>query len=87
MIPKTDHVVALVVLVALVYRSRMGDVTPMDDERRVRFHLGRAEDALDAATSAMLRIRELGEWREEYEQDIGILRDKLAILRTLMNGR
>jgi len=21
----------------------------------------------------MLRIRELGEWREEYEQDIGIL--------------
>jgi hypothetical protein len=35
----------------------------------------------------MLRIRELGEWREEFEQDLGILCDKLAILRTLMNGR
>jgi len=65
-----------------------GDVTPMDPERRVRFHLGRAEDGLDAATTAMQRICELdAEWREEYLQDLGILRDKLAILRTLMNGR
>jgi len=87
MIPNTDHVVALIVLVALVYSSRMADVTPMDPERRVRFHLGRAEDGLDAATTAMLRIRELGEWREEFEQDLGILCGKLAILRTLMNGR
>jgi hypothetical protein len=35
----------------------------------------------------MLRIRELGEWREEYKQDIGILRDTLVILKTLINGR
>jgi hypothetical protein len=66
----------------------MSDVTPMDPERRVRFHLGRAEDGLDAATTAMQRIRELDdEWREEYMQDLSILRDKLTILRTLMNGR
>ena len=66
----------------------MAYVTPMDPERRVRFHLGRAEDGLDAATSAMQRIRQLdAEWREEYLQDLIILRDKLAILRTLMNGR
>jgi hypothetical protein len=36
----------------------------------------------------MQRIRQLdAEWREEYLQDLIILRDKLAILRTLMNGR
>jgi len=69
------------------YGVRMADITPMDPERRVRFLLGRAEDSLDAATTAMLRIRELGDWREEFEQDLGILWDKVAILRTLMNGR
>ncbi len=60
----------------------------MDPERRVRFHLGRAEDGLDAATTAMQRIRELpDEWRDEYLQDLVVLRSKLDILRTLMNGR
>jgi hypothetical protein len=57
-------------------------------DERVPHWLSEAEDGLDAATTAMLRIRELDdEWRAEFEQDRGILRDKLAILRTLMNGR
>jgi hypothetical protein len=57
-------------------------------EGRVPQWLSEAEDGLDAATTAMLRIRELDdEWRAEFEQDRGILGDKLAILRTLMNGR
>jgi hypothetical protein len=57
-------------------------------DERVPHWLSEAEDGLDAATTAMLRIRELDdEWRAEFEQDQGILGDKLAILRTRMNGR
>jgi hypothetical protein len=56
-------------------------------DERVPHWLNAAEDALDAATTAMLRIRELDDqWRTEFDQDRGILGDKLAILRTLMNG-
>jgi hypothetical protein len=36
----------------------------------------------------MLRIRELDdEWRAEFARDLDVLRDKLAILGTLVNGR
>ncbi|MBO0816766.1 MAG: hypothetical protein J2P30_16705 [Actinobacteria bacterium] len=63
-----------------------GEVSGQDE--RVPHWLSEAEDGLDAATTAMLRIRELDDqWRAEFEQDRSILRDKLAILRTLINGR
>lgn len=56
--------------------------------RRVRYYLGRCEDALDDAASALhqTRVVDAG-WREEFTQDVAVLRNKLDILRTLMNGR
>ena len=64
------------------------DAVPMQPLRRVRYYLGRAEDALDSATTA-LHHTTAGEpgWREECAQDLGVLRSKLDILRTLMHGR
>ena len=60
----------------------------MDPVRRVRFHLGQAEDALDSATTALHQTPLVGDdWREEFTQDLAVLRSKLDILRTLMNGR
>ena len=57
-------------------------------EEQIPRWLSEAEDGLDAATTAMLRIRELDdEWRAEFERDRSILGDKLAILCALMNGR
>jgi len=57
-------------------------------EERVPHWLSEAEDGLDAATTAVLRIGELDdEWRAEFARDLDVLRDKLAILGTLMNGR
>ena len=67
-----------------------GRRTPVQDgqEERVPRWLSEAEDGLDAATTAMLRIRELDdEWRAEFARDLDVLRDKLAILGTLLNGR
>jgi hypothetical protein len=56
--------------------------------RRVRYYLGRAEDALDSSASALqqTRVAEPG-WREEVLTDLAVLRSKLDVLRTLMNGR
>jgi hypothetical protein len=56
--------------------------------RRVRYYLGRCEDALDDAITALHHMPtvEAG-WREEFSQDLAVLRSKLDILRTLMNGR
>lgn len=64
------------------------DPAPMQPMRRVRYYLGRCEDALDDATTALHHTPtvEIG-WREELTQDLAVLRGKLDILRTLMNGR
>ncbi len=64
------------------------DPAPMQPMRRVRYYLGRCEDALDDATTALHHIPavEAG-WRQEFTQDLAVLRSKLDILRTLMNGR
>ena len=61
---------------------------PMQPPRRVRYYLGRAEDALDSATMALHAAPLLGaHWHEEFQVDLSVLRSKLDILRTLMNGR
>jgi len=64
------------------------DPAPMQPMRRVRYYLGRCEDALDDAITALHHIPavEAG-WRQEFTQDLAVLRSKLDILRTLMNGR
>jgi len=64
------------------------DPPPMQPMRRVRYYLGRCEDALDSATSALHQTPAVdAEWRGEFMQDLAVLRSKLDILRTLMNGR
>ena len=61
---------------------------PMQPMRRVRYYLGRCEDALDSATSALHQTPTVdAEWRGEFMQDLAVLVSKLDILRTLMNGR
>jgi hypothetical protein len=56
--------------------------------RRVRYYLGRCEDALDSATTALHHTPVVdGDWRDEFEQDLAVLRGKLDILRILTNGR
>jgi ubiquinone biosynthesis protein Coq4 len=61
---------------------------PMQPPRRVRYYLGRAEDALDSATMALHAAPVLGDqWREEFKGDLSVLRSKLDILYALMNGR
>ena len=56
--------------------------------RRVRYYLGCCEDALDSATTALHQAPLVdADWREEFMQDLVVLRSKLDILRTLMNGR
>jgi hypothetical protein len=64
------------------------DPAPRQPIRRVRYYLGRCEDALDGATTALheTRIVDCG-WRQEFTQDVAVLRSKLDILRALMNGR
>ena len=60
----------------------------MQPMRRVRYYLGRCEDALDDATSALHQTPAVDTgWRHEFMQDVAVLRNKLDILRTLMNGR
>jgi len=64
------------------------DPAPVQPMRRVRYYLGRCEDALDDATSALHQTPAVDpDWREEFTQDVAVLRNKLDILRTLMNGR
>jgi hypothetical protein len=61
---------------------------PMQPMRRIRYYLGRAEDALDSATMALHQTPTAEpRRREEFLQDLGVLRSKLDILRALMNGR
>jgi hypothetical protein len=49
--------------------------------------VGRCEDAHDA-TSALHQTPAVDPgWREEFMQDVAVLRNKLDILRTLMNRR
>lgn len=56
--------------------------------RRVRYYLGRCEDALDDATTALHHTPAVDAgWRQEFAQDLAVLGSKLDILRTLMNGR
>lgn len=50
----------------------------------VHYWLDQGESALDLALAALTRVVELG---GSPHSDLGILRDKLAILATLMNGR
>jgi hypothetical protein len=60
----------------------------MDPERRLRYYLSRAEDALDAATTTLQGMSGITpEWAEEFHQDLAVLRSKLDTLRVLMNGR
>lgn len=55
---------------------------------RVRYYLGRCEDALDDATTALHETPAVDTgWREEISQDVAVLRSKLDILRALMHGR
>jgi hypothetical protein len=64
------------------------DPAPMQPMRRVRYYLGRCEDALDDATTALHQTPTVDSgWREDFAQDVAVLRSKLDILRTLMNGR
>ena len=64
------------------------DPAPAQPMRRVRYYLGRCEDALDDATTALHQTPAVDSgWREEFTQDVAVLRSKLDILRTLMNGR
>ena len=64
------------------------DPAPIQPMRRVRYYLGRCEDALDDATTALQHTPAVeADWREEFTQDVAVLRSKLDILRTLMNGR
>ena len=64
-----------------------------DDERtlltrRIRYHLGRAEDGVAIAATALTRVRELQALdfttREEIASDIELLRGKLDTLRNLL---
>jgi hypothetical protein len=64
------------------------DPPPMQPMRRVRYYLGRCEDALDSATSALHQTPAVDAgWKEELRQDLAVLVSKLDILRVLMNGR
>ena len=64
------------------------DPAPAQPMRRVRYYLGRCEDALDDATAALHHTPTVDAgWREEFTQDVAVLWSKLEILRTLMNGR
>ena len=64
------------------------DPAPTQPTRRVRYYLGRCEDALDDATTALHRTPGVDAGgREEFTQDLAVLRSKLDILRALMNGR
>lgn len=61
---------------------------PIQPVRRVRYYLGRAEDALDSSTNALHQAPMVeAAMRDEVVQDLAVLRSKLDILRTLMNGR
>ncbi len=56
--------------------------------RRVRLRLGAAEDGLDRAIVGLHRIGHLpGDWRAEFESDLGVLRTKIDTFRALLNGR
>jgi len=60
----------------------------MQPMRRVRYFMGRCEDALDSATTALHATPAVDSgWRTEFMQDLAVLREKLEIIRTLMNGR
>jgi hypothetical protein len=64
------------------------DTVPMQPMRRVRYYLGRCEDALDSATMALHQTPTVdADWRGEFIQDLAVLVSKLDILRMLMNGR
>lgn len=64
------------------------DIPPMQPMRRVRYYLGRCEDAIDSATTALHQTPTVDAgWREEFTRDLAVLRSKLDILRTLSNGR
>jgi hypothetical protein len=64
-------------------RTRPG-LMPGDCAELVRYWLGQGESALDLALAALTRVAELG---GSPHRDLCILRDKLAILTTLMNRR
>jgi ubiquinone biosynthesis protein Coq4 len=56
--------------------------------RRVRYYIGRCEDALDSATTALHAAPLVdADWRAEFVQDLAVLRSKLDVIHTLMNGR
>jgi hypothetical protein len=57
---------------------------PGSRDELARYWLDQGESALDLALAALTRVAELG---RSPHSDLGILRDKLAILATLMNGR
>jgi hypothetical protein len=64
------------------------DTAPMQPMRRVRYYLGRCEDALDSATTALHQTPAVDvDWKDEFRQDLTVLRSKLDILQTLTNGR
>jgi len=56
--------------------------------RKVRYWLAQGESALDLATAALSRVGELsGEWSEEFSSDADVLRHKLTVLTTMINGK
>jgi len=55
--------------------------------RRVRYWIGKAENALDMTVAALTRAGELDqEWSEEFGSDATILREKIVVIRRLVNG-
>jgi hypothetical protein len=57
---------------------------PGDCDELACYRLGQGDSAVDLALAALTRVAELG---GSLHRDWGILRDKLTILTTLMNGR
>lgn len=57
-----------------------------DQLRKVRYHLGLSEDALDHAASALFRAAPLTDpdWAQEFSSDLVILRDKIGTLQSLL---
>lgn len=61
------------------------DTARSDALRRVRYQLGRCEDAIDLAHMALITVGEAGpEWSQEYRLDLDVLRSKLGNLASLV---
>jgi hypothetical protein len=68
--------------------SQDGALRACSDPRKALAHHGLAVDRKITATTALQQTPIVdADWRAEFMQDLAVLRSKLDILRTLMNGR